>query len=501
MIGLHNNHDGNEHTAQEDGIAFISSLASVLRTAFILFHVLILVVMETETIRSLGVTGALLVATTAILWHWNKSRVTTLQLAALEDGGRQWKSPPIYTITHLLGDPSKSASYLKARVRKIVERNLWLGAWPSIRREHKVLMYRADSRKATDKCFKLYRDGEVRLGPVQSLEELNRLLQKHPTLLVKASNSDLLEHSDLPMWRVAVVTIDDGHFLLVVSMSHVLGDMATFNKILHMLSHEKQIETLDPRRRTIEILDIFSNLTFREWLHRAMREPETEKSQSVAFRLSKDWINKQKQRALAEAVNLTFVSTNDVLSSWFFRTTKCDLGLIFFDLRGRVKSLSLNFAGNYVRILAFTPSEFVSPLTVRQFLTQLSHAANSPAPTFSDESVIGAVDNLVAGDRDDLRVPCCTAEWQIPLFLFSSRPRTTSARIPVMYVFRCGPGMQVGAKVEASQDIILQIKKSKMVDSFLTLPVWFAHEDQHQHATPEQKSAPFFSPKAETTIV
>ena len=57
--------------------------------------------------------------------------------------------------------------------------------------------------------------------------------------------------------------------------------------------------------------------------------------------------------AAAKEGDVPFVSTNDVLSSWFLRGTECTGGTMVIDLRNRLPRLKSRHAGNYVDTLHY----------------------------------------------------------------------------------------------------------------------------------------------------
>jgi hypothetical protein len=352
----------------------------------------------------------------------------------------------------------------------------------------------------------VYQPGEVKLMEVTSLEELHEKLQKEYMVTVRCNDDLLLEHhgTDHPMWRVAIVPDEDNKkFLLVVSMSHVLGDMVTFHRIQHMLSEDALIDKLNPQRPLRDLKgevpggDVFDNDVFRKWLRQyvqpKMKEANANKKGTLtacSFCLSHKWVKQQKQQALADDAGNddswtpTFVSTNDILVSWFFRNTDATLGLILWDFRGRLDGYGKDLAGNYSRSMAFFPADYASPLLVRKSLSISVSKSAGPRQLFSiclprltSSSTVATVNNLVAGNRKDLVIPDCETGCQIPLFLYGHYTLPENRlpdNIPYLYVFRLlgGPGEpRLGVNViAASPAVVSRIETSGMVDSPISLP-------------------------------
>lgn len=61
-----------------------------------------------------------------------------------------------------------------------------------------------------------------------------------------------------------------------------------------------------------------------------------------------------------------YISTNDVLSAWFFQTAKCRLGLICCNYRGKLKGHYKYLGRNYWGAYALTSDQFEDPFAVRE---------------------------------------------------------------------------------------------------------------------------------------
>lgn len=80
------------------------------------------------------------------------------------------------------------------------------------------------------------------------------------------------------------------------------------------------------------------------------------------------WIAQQKARAVEEA-QVPFVSTNDVLTSWFFSEMKCDINIMLANFRSRtpaILDLAEHHAGNYEANVPYFPGDIEKPALIRQ---------------------------------------------------------------------------------------------------------------------------------------
>lgn len=83
------------------------------------------------------------------------------------------------------------------------------------------------------------------------------------------------------------------------------------------------------------------------------------------------WIQKQKDIWKQEST-VSFVSTNDVLTSWIFNSCKCDIGFMAINFRNRIKALQDLDAGNYEALVAYQPCDYLEPQLIRKSISDNS---------------------------------------------------------------------------------------------------------------------------------
>jgi hypothetical protein len=130
-------------------------------------------------------------------------------------------------------------------------------------------------------------------------------------------------------------------FALVVSMNHTLGDGHTHYSLYGMLSSDTDVEALDPVRvagfeeAKAEVIGKKENAVFTSagvglgimgtyvGAKVTGRRPQNVCIHSV----DPAWASREKPKAKQEG-QVPFVSTNDALTSWFFREMKSDLNIM-----------------------------------------------------------------------------------------------------------------------------------------------------------------------------
>eukprot|EP00536_Pseudo-nitzschia_multiseries_P003273 jgi/Psemu1/7332/gm1.7332_g len=236
-----------------------------------------------------------------------------------------------------------------------------------------------------------------------------------------SSTKSVVGSKNCGLWDILLIPITESttsrwesKFLLVHSLNHSLADGATLYKIYSMLSSDRPIEKLDPTRSVNfdalkkEALGGDPNFLRSKFVlpgltKRLLRvgiganpslDPEIGPNQTSMWTVDEEKIEAIKEahkahkpspeeafvgdgkspdsheRAIEPSV--PYVSTNDILTSWFLRqNTDAALGCMIVDMRGRHPEITPNLAGNYEAELIYsTPSDVASPAWIRASLTR-----------------------------------------------------------------------------------------------------------------------------------
>ena len=166
--------------------------------------------------------------------------------------------------------------------------------------------------------------------------------------------------------------------LLIFSLSPILADIHTLYQLYEMLDQDIEIGTLK-----VERLDDYSSqvkhlIGRREynWLHTSMvskYNPSVLKFLSPKPQVftiyfdTEDWIPKQKDTYKESNLpgdhaisSSAYLSTNDLLTSWFFTLCQCDYGFMSVNFRNRIKRLDDRSAGNYSDRIIYRPGDSVN---------------------------------------------------------------------------------------------------------------------------------------------
>jgi hypothetical protein len=321
--------------------------------------------------------------------------------------------PPVTTVTFYSG--TAPVEFLRRRVALILEKNPWLTARivKETTADGVVAMAYDNSSEIpppVDEHFSVYEPGEVSLSLDMQYEELVRSL-----LPVQCARSKPATDEDEPLFKVAVVPVEAGAagtepapmqgqvtlpgFVLVVSMNHTVGDGHTYYRLYAMLDADTEVEALDPIRVSgfeeakTEVIGedesaFFTSAGFGLGImgtYFLTKLPHREPQNLCVHSIDPAWVSQEKATAKEEA-RVPFVSTNDALTSWFFREMKSDTNIMVANFRSRkpsIVSLTDDHVGNYEANVPYFPGDVERPSLIRQSILGPDnefHARRAGAP-------------------------------------------------------------------------------------------------------------------------
>jgi hypothetical protein len=184
---------------------------------------------------------------------------------------------------------------------------------------------------------------------------------------------------DEPVFRVLVAQHSGpqgaDRFAILFSLSHTIADGPTFYNLYRMLSSDQSARALIAERDESKVAAILQYMGEDDKLFKSMgfmcnmlgTMMSLQNSKLASRSIESSWIATQKAQGSASSAG-KFVSTNDVLTSFFFKQTKADLGMMAIDFRNRIPGLVTDYAGNYEAVLYYQPEDFASAQLIRASL-------------------------------------------------------------------------------------------------------------------------------------
>lgn len=130
--------------------------------------------------------------------------------------------------------------------------------------------------------------------------------------------------------------------------------------------------------------------------------------ESRVFYLNEDWIKEQKETEVAQDGQVPFVSTNDIVTSWFLRKIEPNIGVMMVDFRGRVEEAEDTLAGNYQEGILYRPADYATAALIRRSLGNFRRAATPPSrlpPSFCETCCGHDVAMAIASSWSTFAVP------------------------------------------------------------------------------------------------
>ena len=297
----------------------------------------------------------------------------------------------VSTITFYQGVLPKN--YLSQRVHSIVEANPWLSGYLEKESSGIWIKYPTVLPSPTEierRHLKFIEDPALNEN-----FEFRQYNARYNSLLVKTGKECLGKHDEY-LFRVIAIKISEVKFALICSLSHVLGDGFTFYSIYGMLSQSVSPYSLqrypisDFENRSKELFkgsDVDDMQSFQFAISMMINLIKTSlfkpPFRPYLYYLEEEWIAREKKAAVMADPSCTFVSTNDILMSWFCRLVQSDFAMMAANLRDRLPGLDKMHAGNYQVTISYQPADYASPTLIRKSLqdkSNIGRVVSGPLP-------------------------------------------------------------------------------------------------------------------------
>ena len=181
--------------------------------------------------------------------------------------------------------------------------------------------------------------------------------------------------------KLVILHLDDQRFLLIFSLSHLIGDGHTFYQIFNMLSSQSEVYGLNVIRKSEMVqakdfipkkhLNFIFSPTMIFWL--IIKVLFSRKKVRVdSFELNKSYVQQQKQAAKEGGV-VPFVSTNDILSSTYAHLSDSNAMMLAINFRNRIPAITDKDAGNYEDILVIDKERSSTNEKIRTLINDLKN--------------------------------------------------------------------------------------------------------------------------------
>jgi hypothetical protein len=166
-----------------------------------------------------------------------------------------------------------------------------------------------------------------------------------------------------------------------------------------------------------------------------------------AFDLDDGRVAEAKAKAAADGA-LSYVSTNDLLTSGFFNACNTRIGVMAMDCRGKLDGITGDMAGNYVTSLVLDSTTFGTPASLRKMYASMPYKTTGrPLPGMcaccgcgGNESNCGQITNWSSFAGALIQLEGCELSLHVPVHPYPPEYICWDEMIP----FARGPGGKKG---------------------------------------------------------
>lgn len=280
----------------------------------------------------------------------------------------------VTTITFLKTSNQKQAiAALKSRLFQILKANPWLvGRLIKIKNQKRLkLIYSPEITK--EHLTEIFHENEsIAISEKTPYPELYKKIINNKVARIPMGLN--LINKDRPSLSLTVSRTNDNNFALIYSLGHIISDGETYYNVLNMLSSDTPIKALNPERKSLyswksAISEVDYKFLYRKsFIINIIQSYLFDRNtQLVAHYINKEEINKAKTDSKQNS-DVPYISTNDIITSSFFKTIKARIGMMAINFRNKIAGLDDNDAGNYEGVKLYDSGIYATPEGIRKSL-------------------------------------------------------------------------------------------------------------------------------------
>ena len=407
----------------------------------------------------------------------NDNKVVSHELSFTDTYMYNTNVPVICTLTWFKGDFRDAKVQLEKQMTSLMEKNPWLLS--RIVKDKKCpFNYRMSY--STPKDYKdILHEYLMALEPQESPITRECPFDKIGTKIYKSHPDLFLSNSTkVPIFRVTILPCSQNphqNFGVMVQLSHTVSDGATYYQILHMLLTKDSSNIIPLNAQRIFNSEEIQQTLLGKAEYDAMKSigstvriirgviSSLMSRQPFCFRFG--WVDPLKIKQVKEialqnqneetGTKVQFVSTNDVITSWFMNQSKCDYGYMAINWRGRIEGHSMLNAGNYENVIYYQKEDFNCPTLIRRSINgreqkttttngdqsrimykrAVTHNSKVPGLMEGFTTKCGVVTNWSSFAQPN-EIEGCEEDLHLPVSFLEIFPTT----IALLIIFRGGPG-------------------------------------------------------------
>ena len=343
---------------------------------------------------------------------------------------------PISTVTFYEGAPD--IEYLRTRVNAIVEANPWVAG--KLVAVGTGLEVKCSDHLSTE-LFDVIDGTSSGISNESKFSLIREFVRRHVN---KTNSGYKCVEFGKQLFQVNLIKLSSG-FCIFFTLCHAIGDGHTFYALYRMLDPKVDVISLDYIRN----LDFYRNLVKSVgkckayFFHSLEIQPFTATADAAIYKLDKEKLDVLKTRFQGDQ---EFVSTNDIVTSFFFRHFKTDYSHLVINCRNRIEGLNSNLAGNYLYASPFTCHDNITPSSIRQSILDFGKPSANIHQKSDGQSSVSLLSSWTRLYHH-LEFEGCRLKLHLPLALHDENPLTDGLGITFM-IDKDTIGLLVEANVE-----------------------------------------------------
>lgn len=296
-----------------------------------------------------------------------------------------------YRISEGSNSPEKN---LRSNLKEILRQNPWLAGRLVKSAADECVCLRFQRFIMSVDLDRIVDDHFAVVEEVVKETSYDELVQRLDPFQVK-KGSDCINKRE-KLFKVTLLKVKErNEIVLLWSVCHSIADGYTFYKLHNMLDRNTPVSAMEPLRHTDveqelvsllgrQAVDWFNNPLIMDGIRECTQQQEPMKVHIVE--VDQVWIDKQKAVHRGDnsgsngggSAETAFISTNDVITAWHNRTSRCDISLMTVNCRNRVPSFTDSMAGNYQNSIMYNEaSDGNTALAIRQSLFSFRNSSDS----------------------------------------------------------------------------------------------------------------------------
>ncbi|MDB2592915.1 hypothetical protein N9Y17_04380 [Gammaproteobacteria bacterium] len=364
----------------------------------------------------------------------------TLDLLPLESETAFLIEPGVATATFFKASSfDEASSWLKEKYVKVLTANPWLAGRLIRPKGHKQVQLTYPQALTDHHINELFHIQALQINSTTPYATIYKTLTKNPATHIGPGLK--LLNKDKPLASLAISQTNQDEFMVVFSVSHIIGDGATYYTLLNMILSDEAVVALNPKRdESYSTEKAMGKKDYRYLVGKLRTIKELfcwvfgPKSKVIAYTINDQAIADTKAK-LPKTAQVPFISTNDIICSGFMRAIKSRLCLMAINYRGRYGKLNNQHAGNYEGVVFYDQPVYQTPEGIRQSLQgdlPLTSHANPLPNTLETFSSRGGIITNWSSFAKDFKINQTYYDLHIPLL-------PLSLPSDAMVIFKCRP--------------------------------------------------------------